>query len=504
MYRILIVDDEPAGLNHVRMILQKKCPQYKIIGSANNGKEALDMIRRDQPDVLITDIRMPVMNGIEFVELVKQEFPSILAVIVSGYSEFEYAKSALKFGVCDYLLKPLVPSDMQKIMEKLEHRLNTLYYEKRNHILSVLCNGGNIGAGEVLRYFVPGRYYAAVFRRSGFLGRYRKVGSGVEIFSMEEEQIYIYGRDEMEGLYLFPENMLCGGQFYDFVIKIFEKEKRSGTYVTGIYRVSPFTLDSLGEVARCLYRRMDETIVIGVSRIQSETDKAVLERNPKERIRSEYIEEVIRQKKNGRLLEELTGLFRIWADEEYSQMYVEAGIRYIFQIIRNVYPVEYDFSELEFMLDDAFYYASNMDELRDAVISIIRRCIPDLETEKIDDKESLFTSIQIYLKAHMKEAMTLGDICRNFGVSQTSLSRMFRTYGGTSFSAYLMQIRIESAKQIMSMEPEIYIKDVAERVGYSDQFYFSRIFRSVTGVCPKEYMEQGEVRPPLDMAGNRA
>ena len=118
MYRILIVDDEPAGLNHVRMILQKKCPQYKIIGSANNGKEALDMIRRDQPDVLITDIRMPVMNGIEFVELVKQEFPSILAVIVSGYSEFEYAKSALKFGVCDYLLKPLVPSDMQKIMKR--------------------------------------------------------------------------------------------------------------------------------------------------------------------------------------------------------------------------------------------------------------------------------------------------------------------------------------------------------------------------------------------------
>lgn len=493
MYRILVVDDEPTGLNHVCMILKKKCPQYEIAAMAENGKQALEQIREVQPDVLITDIRMPVMDGIELVSAVKKEFPEILSVIVSGYSEFEYAKKAIKSGVCDYLLKPLVPSDMQRLMEQLEVTLKNLYYEKRNKILRELCNGRELqNRKEIGRYFPHGCYYAAVFRQNGLPRRFSKK-KGVEIFSMEEEKIFLYGRDEMEALYLIPDKLLIQESFSETAKRIFEKEKsqRKGAYVTGVVYERQFTLESLADVAGKLYRKLDEAIVIGENRLILEAEKkAVCKKAEKETKKLEYIEYLIRYKESSKLLKEVRNLFSIWKEEKCSQFHVESNVKYLFRIIQNVYQLNSDFAEIEFWADDIFYCASDMEELEENMIELIRQCIPDTKAEVIDNKEQLFSSILSYLNEHISAPLTLGDICREFGVSQTSLSRMFRAYQKTSFSNYLTGIRMEKAKEIMQNDPDSYIKDIAERCGYSDQFYFSRIFRSVTGVCPKEYIEQ--------------
>lgn len=489
MYRILVADDEPAGLNHVCMILKKKCPDYEIAGTAENGQRALEMIRAERPDVLITDIRMPVMDGIELVEKVKEEFPDVFSVIVSGYSEFEYAKSALRSGVCDYLLKPLAPSDMQKLMDTLKGKLNAFYYRKRNELLSCLCNGGEKDRKEIQKYFAGGSYYAALFRRNGRAKM--AVGTGLEIFSMEEERVYIYGRDELEGMYLVPESLLPGEKFRDLAESIFQKEQEKGGYVTGIIYGEKFNLEQLGKAAKYLYRKLDEAVIIGKSRLLDAGSVQVQQNdNPEERKKLEYIEEMIRSGKCTRLPVQLEGLFELWKDGTYSQLYVESAVKYIFRMLYNQYPHEMDLGELEFMLDDAFRYAGDMAELQENVAAAARQFIPEFTVEQISDKESLFRRIGYYLNQNMSSAVSLGNICKEFGVSQTTLNRMFRTYGQTSFSSYLMNLRIEKAKQIMKEEPDSYIRDVAARVGYGDQFYFSRIFRSITGMCPKDYIEK--------------
>lgn len=493
MFKILVADDEPTGLNHVCTILEKKCPQYEIMAVAENGKQALEMIRKERPDILITDIKMPVMDGIELISRVKKEFPEVLSVIVSGYSEFEYAKEAIQSGVCDYLLKPLVPSDMQKLMEQLEIRLKTFYYTQRNKILRALCNGKHLEEKQkVSRYFPAGQYYAAVFRQNGLPRRFSKK-NGVEIFSMEEEKIYIYGRDEMESLYLIPQKLLFQETFLQITERIFEKEQRlkKGAYVTGIAYGKEFTLENLPEVAERLYRKLDESIVIGKNRLIWDTEKKQESKeDEQEKKEIEYIEYLIRYKESAKLLNEIKKLFYLWDKCECSQLHVESNIKYLFRMFQNVYSTEQSFSEIEFWIDDVFYYASDMTELEENVTDLLKQCIPDSGKENMDNKEALFSSILSYLNAHIRESLSLGDICREFGVSQTSLSRMFRTYQETSFSNYLTEIRINKAKEIMEKAPESYVKDIAERCGYSDQFYFSRIFRSVTGMCPKEYMEQ--------------
>ena len=491
MFEILVVDDEPTGLNHVCMILKKKCPQYTIMATAENGEQAMEIIRQNRPDILITDIKMPVMDGLQLVSKVKKEYPEVLSVIVSGYSEFEYAKGAIQSGVCDYLLKPLVPSDMQRLMEELEVVLKNKYYEKRISILRNLCNGRQITDIDMAKkYFPSGFYYAVIFRQNGLPRRFSKK-NGIEIFSMEEEKIYIYGRDTMEALYLMPHKLMFEETFDDVVIKLFEKEKKKGSFVTGVVYPKEFTLESLTEVARWLYRKLDERIVVGKTQLwQSGSKKENTEWVEGEKKKLEYIENLIRYRDSSKLLREMHKLFEIWNEGNSTQLQVEARIQHLFRVIESEYQPEHSFAETEFGLDDIFCQVADMTELEENVIELMKLCIPDMGKERIDNKEQFFRSIVTYLNAHLKEEISLGTVCREFGVSQTSLSRLFRIYQKTSFSNYLTQIRIEKAKKMMEEDHECYIKDVAERCGYADQFYFSRIFRSVVGMCPKEYIEE--------------
>lgn len=95
-----------------------------------------------------------------------------------------------------------------------------------------------------------------------------------------------------------------------------------------------------------------------------------------------------------------------------------------------------------------------------------------------------------YLEKHLEDNITVQAVCRQFAISQTVLSKMFHKYGDCSFSNYLTRTRMEKAQKIMHQNPGVLIRDVAERVGYNDQFYFSRMFRSTFGISPTEYMEQ--------------
>ena len=99
MYRVLVVDDEPAALQHVCTIVKKRCPEYEVAGTAENGREALEMVEILKPDLLICDVKMPLMDGISLVSKVKEQYPGIFSVIVSGYSDFAYAKGALQSEV---------------------------------------------------------------------------------------------------------------------------------------------------------------------------------------------------------------------------------------------------------------------------------------------------------------------------------------------------------------------------------------------------------------------
>ena len=135
MYKVFLIEDEIV----IREALERMIPWneygFELVGKAKDGEIALPMIRKTKPDVLITDIKMPFMDGLTLSGIVKKEFPDIRIVIVSGYDDFEYAKKAIALGVDDYLLKPIAKAEFVNVLQKIyqdfeEKGKQQDYYEK--------------------------------------------------------------------------------------------------------------------------------------------------------------------------------------------------------------------------------------------------------------------------------------------------------------------------------------------------------------------------------------
>ena len=118
MYRILIVDDEKIERNGIRLLLGRQGRALDI-AEAVNGREALEWLSENRADILLTDVKMPLMNGIELLEQVSGLYPEMKKLIFSGYGEFEYAQQAMRYGVEEYILKPVDPEEFRKAMDKL-------------------------------------------------------------------------------------------------------------------------------------------------------------------------------------------------------------------------------------------------------------------------------------------------------------------------------------------------------------------------------------------------
>lgn len=120
MIKVVVAEDEELILHDIVKKIHQTDPLFSVVGLAQNGKQALEMVDTFSPDLLLTDIRMPVLDGLELLKNVSLNFPYIKMIIVSGYSEFEYAKHAIEYGVNDYLLKPLEPDELRKALAKIK------------------------------------------------------------------------------------------------------------------------------------------------------------------------------------------------------------------------------------------------------------------------------------------------------------------------------------------------------------------------------------------------
>ncbi len=117
-YKIMLVDDEEEVRTSIIRKIDWQDAGFEVIGDAENGKEALEKIEQNEPDVVLTDIRMPYMDGLEMAENIRQRYPSIKIVIFSGFDEFEYAKKAIKLNVIEYILKPVNVEELTAILKK--------------------------------------------------------------------------------------------------------------------------------------------------------------------------------------------------------------------------------------------------------------------------------------------------------------------------------------------------------------------------------------------------
>lgn len=131
MYKMIIVDDEDIVINGLTTVINWKEHQIEIVGTATNGQKALKIIQEQKPDIILTDICMPGMDGLQLIKKVKEEQPNTVFIIISGYAEFEYAKSAIELDVIDYLIKPVDIEEIIGVIKKSIKKNETLQQDQR-------------------------------------------------------------------------------------------------------------------------------------------------------------------------------------------------------------------------------------------------------------------------------------------------------------------------------------------------------------------------------------
>ncbi|MDR2629993.1 MAG: response regulator [Spirochaetaceae bacterium] len=488
MYRIVLVEDEPAAAENIHDIIRLYCPQFEIVAGGDNGAAGLALARVYQPDLLLTDIRMPVMDGLELIRALHEERPELKTMILSGYQDFDYARTALQCGAADYLLKPISPQAMVSALDRIIPLLNDAIGQRRLPLIRALLNKEPFDREALKKQFPAPGYTVAISRKNGLPGRFRRNMFAPIQYRVDGETIDMYGRDEMESLRLSSGEIRLSASVLETVNWLHQDIPG---YTTTVVWHEAFPIEELPGIIDTLYAALDRRLVIGKTQLISvgarHTKHAVKHPPPGGEFK-QRLAYYLKENKVDLVWSLLLDKLKKCETQGQTQLQVEEMVRSIFETLRREFECSAGDEGFEFMIDDAFFYAASYEELQESLLFILEKLLPDPRQRicKVDTP-LFFELIRDYLNAHVKETINLQSLCKHFGISQTYMSRLFRKYTGLSFINYLTSLRIEKAKDYL-LEKDTLIKDAAAMAGFTDQFYFSRVFRSVTGQSPSDYI----------------
>lgn len=510
-FRVMIVEDEPPIIRYINRLISDCNRGFTVVATAENGMEAMEKIKAEVPDVVVTDVRMPVMDGIALIKELRRKYPEVYTVIVSGYQDFEYAKEALKAGAVDYLLKPLEPRLLDALLEEMGAALAKRRLEHGKYLLARLIDNKETPPGDLKKYLRYRCFFAVLVR---FGARYCAKAKAeayesaqcpithLEPADLEKEfdfeQVWVLeGRDANEAVVIAASNIPVYGRFGKLCGLLELESSRIQLFHTITYTPYPFEIRKLAPEIKRLAEACDNQVILGKSQLLKATEKC-------KNIESAFLSSIQEKKLTflitGRILEglktELISLFEKWEREERPQVWLEAMTLQILHLVEKSLLEGVNFADgLEKQLSEAFSCSHDFAGLLRGFWDILEETVAP--PEKSGDKEPSFAFYQKllkYIKNNLSEPITLQGICDEFGVSQPYLSRLFRRYSSMSFKDYLTELRINSAVSLMKETNGMLLKDIAEIVGYRDPFYFSKVFKSTTGRTPTEYINELKLR----------
>ena len=516
---VILVEDEPSALRYLRSTLEMRCEGCQVVATAGNGTEALSRVRDLRPDVVITDIRMPGMNGIELAERLKREFPDVYSVIVSGYQDFEYARGALHCGVVDYLLKPVRAAELRTVIAGIQARTCRDLYDRRVEIVQELAQGGSVDSWRLRKYLPYQRAFGALLRAGGLPSRFSPDGPNARnpalaSPALREEMVRenvwtIPGRDVRELVFYCAPDLTRPSALQRSIAAARDALGASfpaaGTasptpgalYSTLVVAEDGVELSRVGWQLSALRRFLDSSIVPGISqtlRTDGSEPSALRGGESSElalaKERQSRIDFLLANASYPALEVELRRLSSAWERQRLPLVGVEAGLRQVLSEIlrRSGNPNGTLEVDIEIALDEALYRASSYRELAQATWHMAQRIlgISD-EPPGEDSAPALHLAIRRYVALNYAASLSVASLCEKFRISQTYLNRLFHKHEGAAFVEYVTRLRMDKAKQLICESPDMPLKDVAAYVGYQDPFYFSRVFKSLTGVPPSQW-----------------
>ena len=512
--KILIVDDEFIMRQGITHMIDWEQEGFKFIGQASNGQEAIEIIQDNPPDIIISDIIMPQMDGIELAKFVQEKYPQIQIIILSSFSDFEYVKSSFQHGAVDYILKPsLNPTELIKTLKKASSKIQnlTLPFNKgtsnTNSILNRLILGfdTNIDFEYLNNIFIHPSFCLFGINAKNTYNSYDKRSKMIDFIVLEIDQEFSLTDINQNQSVQFVN---IENEIIVFVLN-FHNENYS-TIVTKLNKICDAVSHNFPEAFFVLSKKFDS-----IANIKTIYDKDFLvltqqyfyNKSVNFLCSENFKTPPSMDKFNFKSFSESISLLQI------SNAF-EMLTQYITKAISNKHLTEF---ELKTLIQNSFYNAiSNLEYLNfDPTISnnLKRDCFDKIDnsryaedlmlnyesllsyfTEIIEEHQSKITSHMInkiiqYIHAHYDEQLNLTDVSKLFNFNYYYLSSYFSSHNKEGFNEFLNKIRIEKACDFLKQD--IPISDISSMVGYSDHSYFCKVFKKFTGLTPSNFRKNG-------------
>ena len=530
-YKVFLVEDEIVVREGIRNNIPWEKTPYSLVGEAPDGEMALSMIQDIKPDILITDIRMPFMDGLTLSKIVKNTLPWIKIIILSGHDEFEYAREAISIGVEEYMLKPVSSQDMIKVLEKTAKRID----DEKEKLLDIeklkaqIRSSTDILRDRWLSDFIDGKIPAAAAIEQGkdfgvdLLARsYTVVTVGI-MSSFEKEGQLIQAKIILQSImekYVntiwFQENEKC------FVILIKEKStyegESSGSIEESVYIIAQAlkhevernteckvmigigpVVERLGEVARS-YSTARKIINHGISQgLSLIADLSILpheengfDPSPILNIDGDmFLTKLKYTSKNDidLIIQEYTDFLgsnfsenQMFVFFTFGEIIIAASkiVEALGGDIRKVAPFSLKQEDIQDIANSRLVFYEKAKQLLHAVIEY-------RDTHTAGRYRSVIVKAREYINRNFSSAdISLYSTATYVGISPNHLSTVFAQETGEKFIEYLTRVRMEKAKQLLR-DTAMKSVDIAYETGFNDPHYFSSIFKKNTGFSPREY-----------------
>lgn len=508
MYKVMVVDDEPIIRTGIRACLDWQALGLEMVGEYANGEEAYRAMTSVRPDILITDIKMPLMDGIELTGKAMALIPTIKVVFVSSYNDFEFVREGIRLGAVDYILKPtLEPSQLEALMKRCMEMLDREKEQSRHLLLAerqaeeakrrtweretkrlLLGEAETSPSGDLPDWMTGPVLYACILlddcheydETNGFMHK---------TIVLEELRDALYARlapcvalvaDQSELFLMLPQTEDAVSRLETFKR---QAEKRSGLSLTiGVHSgINSRGADvPLAERFRLARRAGARRFFSGTGLLHvCEKEPGKASEEAPEELPSLPPDRPADAQGVRRLLESRLAL---WRSGRYGEEAVKADACRILTALGRGRMDEW----VQLYGMDRLHRAETVGQLHAALLQLAEEWMEKPAVPADSGISSAIEQAVRYIHAHYTDELTLQEVADQVHISKNYFSHLFKKQTGRNFIDYLIHLRIEHARTLLA-DTDLRVYEVAERSGFRDVKYFSKLFRRLTGATPQEY-----------------
>ncbi|WP_020616256.1 response regulator [Paenibacillus daejeonensis] len=533
MYRLLLVDDHPYQVETIAQTIEESELAFQCIYKAYSGMEALETMKQVPVDIVITDIRMPEMSGIELIENIRQMSGRVKCVLLSGYADFEYAQQALALQTSNYLMKPVENNELVRTLQQLLDQLtqereaeeayrqtvSTLYENLprlRSVLLQDLIQGKPIPRSELTHklqaYGIPfacdDPFSLLVFQLEDELSGYNEYDVSLILYAVSNmaEELFVdqyelwHARTSQRRIAMMIRSKQPGAAMRQDELEKQAKELRRLVYRFLHHIVSIGVVPEGGRFPE----QLRHAYKLGTAVFNSPESKAAglfaaVSELPGSALRG-TIESLYRQPslmallETGQWQEARTRLDEVFAElEEKSKSTHEYRVE-AFHVIAGTYQFAahrygkrlgeiIGSGHLDLLQEHAHW---DVQMLKSWALRTFDRLQETIHAAEDGDHPTLVNRIRQYIISHLDQELSLQSISDKVGFHPAYLSKVYKQETGVTLSDYLMQVRMEHSAELLK-NTDIKIYEVSSRVGYQTTHYFIKVFKKAFGMTPREY-----------------